>query len=60
MRVLLTKDYAAMSKAAATVMAAQILSKPDSVLGLATGSTPEGMYAELVRRHQEDGLDFPA
>ena len=58
MRVLLTKDYAAMSKAAATVMAAQILSKPDSVLGLATGSTPEGMYAELVRRHQEDGLDF--
>ncbi|MBV9470808.1 MAG: glucosamine-6-phosphate deaminase [Abitibacteriaceae bacterium] len=32
--------------------------KPDAVLGLATGSTPVGVYAELVRLHREEGLDF--
>lgn len=35
-----------------------LLSKPDAVLGLATGSTPLGVYAELARRHREDGLSF--
>lgn len=32
--------------------------KPDAVIGMATGSTPEPMYAELVRMHKEEGLDF--
>lgn len=32
--------------------------KPDAVLGLATGSTPLGVYAELIRRHREEGLSF--
>lgn len=32
--------------------------KPDAVLGLATGSTPLGVYRELVRRHREEGLSF--
>jgi glucosamine-6-phosphate deaminase len=36
----------------------QLLKKPSSVLGLATGSTPVGTYKELVRMHKEEGLDF--
>jgi glucosamine-6-phosphate isomerase len=32
--------------------------KPDAVLGLATGSTPLGVYQELIRRHREEGLSF--
>lgn len=35
-----------------------IARKPDAVLGLATGSTPLGVYNELIRRHKEDGLSF--
>lgn len=43
---------------AADLVEAVIRKRPDCVLGLATGSTPEGLYAELVRRHQTDSLDF--
>ncbi len=32
--------------------------KPDAILGLATGSTPLGVYKELIRRHKEEGLSF--
>ena len=45
-------------QAAATIIAAQILSKPSSVLGLATGSTPIPTYQELIRLHKEGVLDF--
>lgn len=51
-----TKEQVA--KAGAAVFAAQILNKPDSVLGLATGSTPVDTYAELVRMHKAGVLDF--
>lgn len=51
-----TKDQVA--KAAAAIFAAQILKKPDSVLGLATGSTPIDTYAELVKLHKAGVLDF--
>ena len=44
-------DYESMSKQAAAVLAAQVIGKPKSVLGLATGSSPEGMYAELARMY---------
>jgi glucosamine-6-phosphate deaminase len=47
-----------MSNAAAKLIAAQLRRKPDSVLGLATGSTPLGIYRELGRMHREEGLDF--
>jgi len=57
MRIIRTKDYAEASAVAAEIMAAQIILKPDSVIGLATGSTPVGMYAELVKKNQA-GLDF--
>ncbi len=53
-----TKDYDAMSKAAAEIMATQITEKPNCVLGLATGSTPIGLYAELVRKYEAGELDF--
>jgi glucosamine-6-phosphate deaminase len=43
---------------AARIVAQLVRRKPDAVLGLATGSTPLRTYAELVRMHREDGLDF--
>ena len=47
--VVVTENYEEMSAAAANVIAEQLKAKPDSVLGLATGTTPIGLYAELVR-----------
>ena len=58
MRVYKTKDYEGMSKKAAFLMAAQINAKPDSVLGLATGSTPVGAYRQLIQWYREDLSDF--
>ena len=58
MLVEIVTDYEALSDRAAELIAKQILRKPDSVIGFATGSTPLGLYQRLVRRHQEEGLDF--
>lgn len=58
MRIIKTKNYDDMSRKAANIIAAQVISKPDSVLGLATGSTPIGTYKELVARYQAGDLDF--
>ena len=58
MRIFIMEDYAAMSRKAAELMAAQILLHPDSVLGLATGSTPVGLYRCLVERFKAGELDF--
>ncbi|MDO4720849.1 MAG: glucosamine-6-phosphate deaminase [Peptostreptococcaceae bacterium] len=58
MRIITVNDYEEMSLVAARFLAAQLLLKPSSVLGLATGSTPEGMYAHLVRMYEQEGLDF--
>jgi len=58
MEVIITESYEAMSKLAASIIRQQLLCKPNSVLGLATGSTPVGTYKELVRFHKEQGLDF--
>ena len=58
MKVIVTKTYEEMCQKAARIIAAQITLKPDSVLGLATGSTPLGIYADLVKKYQEDRLDF--
>ena len=52
------KDYEEMSKKAAQIMAAQITLKPNSVLGLATGSTPVGMYRHLTEWNHAGELDF--
>src|SRR5208283_3036889 len=47
-----------MSRTAARIVARVINLKPNAVLGMATGSTPLGLYKELVRMHREEGLDF--
>lgn len=58
MRVYCVKNYDEMSRKAASVIAAQVIGAPESVLGLATGSTPEGTYGYLVQWHQDGILDF--
>lgn len=58
MKIYCEKDYEAMSRRAAGIIGAQIILKADSVLGLATGSSPIGTYEELIRRYQAGELDF--
>ena len=58
MRIVIGKDYDEISKKAALIVAAQVLLKPDCVLGLATGSTPLGLYRELIAMYERGELDF--
>lgn len=58
MRVYTGKDYKDMCRKAANIISAQIILKPDSVLGLATGSTPVGIYAQLVNWYEKGDIDF--
>ena len=58
MRILRAKDYDDMSRIAANLISAQVIMKPDCVLGLATGSTPVGTYKKLIDRYNKGDLDF--
>ena len=58
MQIYVTKDYEAMSRVAAAVIAAQVIAKPDSLLGLATGSSPVGLYKNLAAGCAAGDLDF--
>lgn len=58
MEFILCENYNEMSIKAAKIIESQIRKNPKSVLGLATGSTPIGMYNELSRMYREEGLDF--
>ena len=58
MKIVKTTDYKDMSRKAANIISAQIIMKPDCVLGLATGSTPIGTYEKLVKRYKKGDLDF--
>lgn len=58
MRVYLEKDYKAASRRAANLIAAEIIRRPDCVLGLATGSTPIGTYQELIAGNQRGEFSF--
>ena len=58
MRIIEAKDYADMSRKAAGIIAAQVVLKPECVLGLATGSTPIGAYDRLVEMYEAGDLDF--
>lgn len=58
MRIYKAKDYDDMSRKAANIISAQVIMKPDCVLGLATGSTPVGMYKYLVEWYNKGDLDF--
>ena len=58
MRIYCTKDYKEMSRKAANLISAQVIIKPDCVLGLATGSTPIGIYDQLVEWYHKNDIDF--
>ena len=58
MRIYKAKDYEDMSRKAANIISAQVIMKPDCVLGLATGSTPIGLYKQLVGWFEKGDLDF--
>lgn len=60
MKVIVTKNYEELGCVAADIIAAQIARKPDSVLGLATGSTPISTYQNLIRKYENGELDFSA
>ena len=58
MRVYLSEDYKSMSRRAANIISAQVITKPDCVLGLATGGTPVGTYQQLVEWYKKGDLSF--
>lgn len=58
MEVIIKSDYDDISQEAAATIAELLYHKPNAVLGLATGSTPLGLYKELIRLHKDEGLDF--
>lgn len=58
MRIYKAKDYEEMSRKAAGIVSAQIIMKPECVLGLATGSTPVGLYKQLIEWYRNGDLDF--
>ena len=58
MKVIIAKDHAEASRLGADIVENIVRAKPDCTLGLATGSSPVGMYQELSRRCHEEGLDF--
>ena len=58
MKIIRAKDYQDMSRKAANIISAQVIMKPNCVLGLATGGTPVGAYAQLVEWYNKGDLDF--
>lgn len=58
MRIIKARDYDEVSRKAANIIFSVMTQKPDCVLGLATGSSPVGIYKELVRRYEDGNLDF--
>ena len=58
MKVIVCENYEAVSKAGADIMEKVIRENPECTIGLATGSSPVGMYNELSRRCKDEGLDF--
>ncbi len=58
MRIIEASDYKDMSRKAANIISAQMILKPHCVLGLATGSTPVGLYEQLVDWYKKGDLDF--
>jgi glucosamine-6-phosphate deaminase len=57
MKLVVTEDYAAMSRAAADWVAQQVKAKPDAVAVFPTGNSPVGLYEELARRHKAGAFD---
>lgn len=60
MKIYVTEDYQSMSRRAANILSSHIILKPNCVVGLATGSTPVGMYQQLIKWYEKGDLDFSA
>lgn len=58
MRIIKAQNYDQMSRKAANIISAQVIMKPDCVLGLATGSSPLGTYRQLIRWYEKGDIDF--
>ena len=58
MKIIRTRDYQHMSRQAANILSAQVILKPDAVLGLATGSSPLGIYRQLIEWYHKGDIDF--
>ena len=58
MNFITVKNYEELSKKAADIIAAQVIVKPDCVLGLATGSSPVGTYKNLAEKNANGEIDF--
>lgn len=58
MKIISATDYQSMSRKAANIISAQVILRPTSVLGLATGSTPIGIYKQLIEWYRKGDLDF--
>lgn len=60
MKILYAKDYESMSRKAANIISAQVILKPNCVLGLATGSSPIATYRQLIQWYDKGDIDFSA
>ncbi len=58
MKIIICNDYYEMSRRAAYMIAGEIIQKPETVLGMATGDTPKGLYSNLVDMYKNNDLDF--
>lgn len=58
MKIIIADDYKDMSRKAANYLSAQVILKPGSVIGLATGETPIGTYNQLVNWYKKGDIDF--
>ena len=58
MKIIRAKDYYDMSRKAANIISAQVILKPECILGLATGSTPMGAYQQLIKWYEKGDVDF--
>lgn len=58
MRIINVKNYQQLSRKAANIISAQVILKPDCVLGLATGSSPVGTYKQLIEWYNKGDIDF--
>ena len=58
MKIIRARDYQHLSRQAANILSAQVILKPDSVLGLATGSSPIGTYQQLIAWEHKGDVDF--
>ena len=58
MKIIKVKNYEEMSAEALKVVLEVVKNKPDAVLGLATGSTPLGLYAKMIEDHRENGTSY--